>query len=194
VLAYNYGENVWTTSSLARTSYLDQSVFDLPYATQYSKTDLPNFPIQGITNKYGASTYYAHETGTDQVNSSGTTSINAYIQSGDFDISATRDITGQSTGMADFRGDGEFIMSVKRFIPDFKVLTGNSKVTLLLNNYPADTASGSPLGPFTITSSTDKVDTRARGRLVSIKIENDAVGETWRYGTFRLDARPDGRR
>jgi hypothetical protein len=26
----------------------------------------------------------------------GTTSINAYIQSGDFDISATRDITGQS--------------------------------------------------------------------------------------------------
>jgi hypothetical protein len=110
-VTYNYGENVWTTSSLARTSYLDQSVFDLPYATQYSKTDLPNFPIQGITNKYGASTYYAHETGTDQVNSSGTTSINAYIQSGDFDISATRDITGQSTGMADFRGDGEFIMS-----------------------------------------------------------------------------------
>jgi hypothetical protein len=193
-VVYNYAENVWTTSSLARTSYLDQSVFNLPYATQYSKTDLPNFPIQGITNKYGASTYYAHETGTDQVNSSGTTSINAYIQSGDFDISATRDITGQSTGMADFRGDGEFIMSVKRFIPDFKVLTGNSKVTLLLNNYPADTASGSPLGPFTITSSTDKVDTRARGRLVSIKIENDAVGETWRYGTFRLDARPDGRR
>jgi hypothetical protein len=96
---------------------------------------------------------------------SGTTSINAFIQSGDFDISATRDITGQSTGMADFRGDGEFIMSMKRFIPDFKVLTGNSKVTLLLNDYPSQSATSSPLGPFTITSSTDKVDTRARGRL-----------------------------
>ena len=63
---------------------------------------------------------------------------------------------GQATGTADLRGDGEFIMSMKRFIPDFKVLTGNSKVTLLLNNYPNDTASSSPLGPFTITSSTDK--------------------------------------
>jgi hypothetical protein len=186
-VVYNYAENVWTTSSLARTSYLDQSVFNLPYATDYNKTALPNFPIQGITNKYGASTYYAHETGTDQVNSSGTTSINAYIQSGDFDITNTNNI-------ANLQGDGEFIMSVKKFIPDFKVLSGNSKVTLLLNNYPADTASSSPLGPFTITSSTDKVDTRARGRLVSIKIENDAVGETWRYGTFRVDARPDGRR
>jgi hypothetical protein len=193
-VVYNYAENVWTTSSLARTSYLDQSVFNLPYATDYNKTALPNFPIQGITNKYGASTYYAHETGTDQVNSSGTTSINAYIQSGDFDISATRDITGQSTGMADFRGDGEFIMSMKRFVPDFKVLTGNSKITLLLNDYPSGTATSSPLGPFTITSSTDKVDTRARGRLLSIKIENDGTGETWRYGTLRVDARPDGRR
>jgi hypothetical protein len=193
-VVYNYAENVWTTSSLARTSYLDQSVFNLPYATDYNKTALPNFPIQGITAKYGASTYYAHETGTDQVNSSGTTSINAYIQSGDFDISATRDITGQSTGMADFRGDGEFIMSMKRFVPDFKVLTGNSKITLLLNDYPSGTATSSPLGPFTITSSTDKVDTRARGRLLSIKIENDGTGETWRYGTLRVDARPDGRR
>jgi hypothetical protein len=120
-VAYNYAENVWTTSSLARTSYLDQSVFNLPYATDYNKTALPNFPIQGITNKYGASTYYAHETGTDQVNSSGTTSINAYIQSGDFDISATRDITGQSTGMA--RPTEEMVnllCLVKKFIPDFQ--------------------------------------------------------------------------
>jgi hypothetical protein len=186
-VTYNYGENVWTTSSLARTSYLDQSVFNLPYATQYNKTALPNFPIQGITNKYGASTYYEHEKGTDQVNSSGTTSINAYIQSGDFDIT-------NSNNMADLRGDGEFIMSMRRFVPDFKVLTGNSKVTLLLNDYPSGTATSSPLGPFTITSSTDKVDTRARGRLLAIKIENDAIGETWRYGTLRVDVRPDGRR
>jgi hypothetical protein len=194
-VTYNYGENVWTTSSLARTSYVDTGVFDVPYATEYNKTSLPVFEdILGITNKYGASTYYAHEVGTDQVNSSGTTSINAFIESGDFDITARRSMTGQSTGMVDYRGDGEFFMSVKRFIPDFKVLTGNSKITLLLNDYPNNTASSSPLGPFTITSSTDKVDTRARGRLLSIKIENDGTGETWRYGTLRLDAQPDGRR
>jgi hypothetical protein len=193
-VTYNYGENCWTTGSLARSSYADTGVFDVPYATEYNSTATPNFPIQGITNLYGASTYYAHETGTDQINSSGTTSINAFIQSGDFDIAARRGITGQSTGIADFRGDGEFIMSMKRFIPDFQVLTGNSKITLLLNDYPSNTASSSPLGPFTITSSTDKVDTRARGRLLSIKIANDAVGETWRYGTLRVDVKPDGRR
>ena len=193
-VTYNFGENLWTTSSLARSSYVDQGLYDLPYATDYDSTAVPNFPIQGITNTFGASTYYAHETGTDQVNSSGTTSIDAYIQSGDFDISARKSALGQATGAADLRGDGEFIMSMKRFIPDFKVLTGNSKVTLLLNNYPSDTASSSPLGPFTITSSTDKVDTRARGRLLAIKIENDAIGETWRYGTLRVDIKPDGRR
>ena len=194
-VTYNYGENVWTTSSLARTSYVDTGVFDVPYATEYNSTSLPVFPdILGITNTYGATTYYAHEVGTDQVNSSGTTSINAFIESGDFDITQVRTRQGQATGAVDYRGDGEFFMSVKRFIPDFKVLTGNSKITLLLNDYPNNTASSSPLGPFTITSSTDKIDTRARGRLVSIKIENDSTGETWRYGTLRLDAQPDGRR
>ncbi len=193
-VTYNYGENVWTTSSLARTSYVDTGVFDVPYATEYNKTSLPVFAdILGITNLYGATTYYAHEVGTDQVNSSGTTSINAFIESGDFDITSSNN-RGQSTAIANYRGDGEFFMSVKRFIPDFKVLTGNSKITLLLNDYPNNTASGSPLGPFTITNSTDKVDTRARGRLLSIKIENDGTGETWRYGTLRLDAQPDGRR
>jgi len=193
-VVYNYAERVWTTSSLARTSYIDQGLFDLPYATEYNSTALPNFPIQGITATYGASIYYAHETGTDQVNSSGTTSIDAFIQSGDYDIASRSSALGTQTGVADFRGDGEYIMSVKRFIPDFQVLEGNSKITLLLNDYPNGTAVSSPLGPFTVSSSTDKVDTRARARLVALKIENDAVGETWRYGTLRLDAKPDGRR
>ena len=193
-VVYNYAENLWTTSSLARTSYVDTGVYDLPYAAEYNKTALPNFPIQGITNTYGASIYYAQETGTDQVNSSGTTSINAFIQSGDYDIANRSSGLGMQTGVADFRGDGEFIMSVKRFIPDFQLLEGNSKITLLLNDYPNNTAASSSLGPFTVTSTTDKVDTRARARLVALKIENDAVGETWRYGTLRLDAKPDGRR
>jgi len=177
-VTYNYQENVWTTSSLARTTYADQGVFDKPYATEYDKTDTPVFPdILGITNLYGASIYYAHEVGNDQVNSSGRTSINAFIRSGDFDID-----------------DGELFMSMRRFMPDYKFLVGNSKVTLFISDYPSDAQASSPLGPFTITSTTDKVDTRARGRLLSLKIENDAAGETWRYGSFRMDAQPDGRR
>ena len=119
-VTYNYSENCWTTSSLDRTTYQDQGVFDVPYATDYEDTSTPVFPdILGITNKYGASVYYAHEVGNDQVNSAGTTAISAFIRSGDYDITARRSPLGQQTGLADFRGDGEFIMSVKRFIPDF---------------------------------------------------------------------------
>ena len=177
-VTYNYQENVWTTSSLDRTTYQDQGVFNNPYATDYDDSATPIFSdILGITNLYGASIYYAHEIGTDQVNSSGRTSIDAFIRSGDFDID-----------------DGELFMSMRRFMPDYKFLVGNSKVTLFISDYPSDTQEGSPLGPFTITATTDKVDTRARGRLLSLKIENDAAGETWRYGSFRLDAQPDGRR
>ena len=177
-VTYNYQENVWTTSSLDRTTYQDQGVFNNPYATDYDDSATPVFSdILGITNLYGASIYYAHEIGTDQVNSSGRTSIDAFIRSGDFDID-----------------DGELFMSMRRFMPDYKFLVGNSKVTLFISDYPSDTQEGSPLGPFTITTTTDKVDTRARGRLLSLKIENDAAGETWRYGSFRLDAQPDGRR
>ena len=194
-VTYNYKENVWTTSSLARTTYTDQGVFNAPYATEYTKTATPVFPdILGITNLYGASMYYAHETGTDQVNSSGTTSIDAFIRSGDWDITSRTSGLGVQTGVADYRGDGEYFMSVRRFIPDFKYQTGNAQVTLFVSSYPDDVAVSSPLGPFTITTSTDKVDTRARGRLVSVQIANTAVGESWRYGTLRLDAQPDGRR
>ena len=194
-VTYNYSENVFTTSSLDRSSYQDQGVYSLPYATDYDSTALPVFSeISGITSLYGASIYYAHELGDDQVNSSGTTSINAFIKSGDWDITSRRSPLGQMTGVADYRGDGEFFMSVKRFIPDFKYLRGNSTVTLFLNDYPDNAPVGSPLGPFTITSTTDKIDTRARGRLVAIQIANTSTGEAWRYGTFRLDAQPDGRR
>ena len=64
----------------------------------------------------------------------------------------------------------------------------------LLESYPNSSQASSPLGPFTITSSTDKVDTRARARAISLKVANTAVGQSWKLGTFRLDTQPDGRR
>jgi hypothetical protein len=96
--------------------------------------------------------------------------------------------------MPDLRGDGEFIMKIRRIIPDFISQTGSTTITLLLRNYPNDAAASSSLGPFTVTNSTDKVDTRARARAVSIKISNTAASQDWKLGTFRLDIQPDGRR
>jgi hypothetical protein len=190
-VVYNFVENTWSVGSLSRTTYSDASTYNLPYATQYNRTGTPTFPtINGVTNTYGSSKYWAQETGVNEVDANGNaTAIAAYIKSGDYDISE------QGLG-----GDGQLIMRVKRFIPDFKSLEGNAKITLFFRDYPANsesTPSTTPpliTGPFTITSSTDKVDTRVRGRQVSLKIENEAVGETWRYGTLRLDIEAGGRR
>jgi hypothetical protein len=85
-------------------------------------------------------------------------------------------------------------MSIRRFFPDFKILTGDAQVTINLRRFPADTATSSPLGPFTISSSTEKVDTRARSRFASIKVANTSTDQSWRYGTFRADVQPDGMR
>jgi hypothetical protein len=190
-VVYNFVENTWAVGSLARTTYVDSITYDLPYATQYNATGTPTFPtINGVTNTYGSSKYWAQETGVNEVDADGNaTAIAAYIKSGDYDISE------QGLG-----GDGQLIMRVRRFVPDFKNLEGNAKITLFFRDYPANadsTPSTTPpliTGPFTITSSTDKVDTRVRGRQVSLKIENEAVNETWRYGTLRLDIEAGGRR
>jgi len=147
-----------------------------------------------VGNTEGRTIYYEHETGTDQVQGGATTAITANISSGDFDISQRRSALGQTTGAADLRGDGEFIMKIRRFIPDFISQTGNTQVTLQLRDFPNDTQSGSALGPFTVSSSTKKVDTRARARAVALKVENTAASQSWKLGTFRLDIQPDGRR
>ena len=180
-VTYNYSEKVWYTSSLDRTSYYDAHLFDKPYATSFYDAGVPTFPIiQGVTNTSGSATYWTHETGVDQLDNGVTTAISSYIETGDF--------------MIHLDGDGEYFTKVRRFIPDFQRLDGTATVTILLKDYPSDTAASSSLGPFSVTSSTQKIDTRARGRAASLKIANLSSGETWRYGTFRADIQPDGRR
>jgi hypothetical protein len=186
VVTYNYKLQSWTTGTLARTTYEDSHVFDNPTATKYISTLTPNIPtINGVSN--GGSYVFEHEVGVNEVlnlTSTNSTSIviPAYVKSGDFDL--------------DVDGDGEFFIKIRRFIPDFKYLDGNTKVTLFFRAYPADTTTAqgqTTVGPFTVSSTTDKIDTRARGRLASIKIENDALNDNWRYGIFRVDIQPDGR-
>ena len=191
MVAYNYFDSspqrpVWTNGTLARTMWKDSAVFGVPHATEYSAGVDTSFDVVGNTE--GSTVYYEHETGTDQVKGSATTAITANISSGDFDI------TQQQQGVANIRGDGEFIMKIRRFIPDFISQTGDTQVTLQLRNFPNDSQSSSALGPFTVTSSTQKVDTRARARAIALKIANTGSSQSWKLGTFRLDIQPDGRR
>jgi len=197
MVAYNYFDSspqrpVWTVGSLARTMWEDSAVFGKPHATEYESGTDTSFDVVGNTE--GRTIYYEHETGTDQVQGGATTAILGSIESGDYDITAQRAPTGQRTGIATFAGDGEFLMKIRRFIPDFISQTGSTRVTLNLRDFPNDTQASSSLGPFDITSSTKKVDTRARARAVSLKVSNVSSNQSWRLGTFRLDIQPDGRR
>ena len=195
-VTYNYQDSrakrpVWTTGTLARGTWQDSSVFGLPHATEYDAGSNASYDVVGNTD--GCTTYYEHEKGTDQVAGGSVTAITSNIVSGDFDITQ-RVIRGTQTGMPDTRGDGEFIMKIRRFIPDFISQTGNTQVTLQLRDFPNDAKTSSALGPFTVTSSTQKVDTRARARQIALKVANTAVSQSWKLGTFRLDIQPDGRR
>jgi hypothetical protein len=196
MVAYNYFDSssrrpVWTVGSLARTMWRDSAVFGKPHALEYDASTDTSFDVVGNTE--GRTSYYEHETGTDQNRNGTITAITANISSGDFDITQ-QVIRGTMTSNANIRGDGEFIMKIRRFVPDFISQTGATRVTLELRNFPNDSQSSSSLGPFDITSSTTKVDTRARARAIALKVENTAASQSWKLGTFRLDIQPDGRR
>jgi len=198
MVAYNYFDSspqrpVWTVGSLARTIWRDSAVFGKPHALEYDADTDTSFDVVGNTE--GRTSYYEHETGTDQNRNGTISAITANILSGDFDITQARaQGTGKVTGVATFRGDGEFLMKIRRFIPDFISQTGTTRVTLNLRNFPNDSAASSSLGPFDITTSTQKVDTRARARAIALKVENTSTSQNWKLGTFRLDTQPDGRR
>ena len=189
-VVYNYGQDNanlpmgnWytaTNTNAMRTTWIDSLVYPKPYATAFNSSNTGTFPvIQGETG-LGQTVFFEHEIGTDQINPDGsTTALTSFVES--FSFSLQKD-------------QSEVFLAMRRFLPNFKVLTGNNQVTISVKDFPADPSAATTLSPFTITSSTTKVDTRARGRYANIKIENTGAGESWRFGTFQVDLQPDGRR
>jgi hypothetical protein len=185
-VVYNYGEStpqlqVWYPGTEARTSWIDASVYPNPFATKYNSTASGTFPVIVGEDGLGQTVYFEHHVGTDQVNPDGsTTAITSTLTSFDFDLGV--------------QGDGEYFLAMRRFLPDFKNLQGSIQMTLAVKRYPSQSSIDTALSPFTITTSTTKVDTRARGRFANVKIANTGISEDWRFGTLRLDLQPDGRR
>jgi len=171
-VTYNYAEKVWSIGTLSRSSWADKGVYGFPYAMEFNSTDTAATisTITGLTE--GRSYMYAQENGNDADGSA----LSSHVTSGDFVIPQA----------------GEKLMSIKRFIPDFKNQKGTVNVDLNFKLYPASSTVTN--GPFAVTTSTTKVDTRARGRQASIKISTSAVDTTWRYGTYRAEIQPDGMR
>jgi hypothetical protein len=196
-VVFNYGEpmkgGVWYTGTESRTSWIDAIVYPKPYGTKYDSTANGTFPIVVGQSGLGQTKFFEHEVGTDQVNEDGSTTIvSSFVKSYDIDLEQRqRNEQGKASGP---KVAGEVFLAMRRFIPDFKTLVGNAKVSLGIKSYPQESDSTTALSPFTINSTTIKKDTRARGRFINVKIENDDSGESWRFGTLRLDVQPDGRR
>jgi hypothetical protein len=171
-VAYNYLENTWYTLNLPRTTWLGAYVYEQPIATEYITSLTSNAStILGVTA--GASYIYEHETGNNQADG---TAISAFLTTGSVEI-----------------GDGDEMMSISKLVPDFDNLTNNMTATLTLEQYPQSTNTVTTSG--TISSTTEKINVRGRGRAVKIKYETNTVNDTaWRLGSTKLQLRPDGRR
>jgi hypothetical protein len=191
-VVYNYGVTnnplpmgnwyTGTNTNSIRTTWIDSLVYPKPYATAYNSSGTGSFPaIIGETG-LGSSVLFEHESGTDQVNPDGSvTTLTSFVQSYDFSLQTDQ-------------GAAEYFLAMRRFLPNFKILQGDATVTISVADYPADPNTNTTLSPFTINSTTTKVDTRARGRYAALKIENTGVSQSWRFGTFQADLQPDGRR
>ena len=169
-VVYNYLEQTWWTGSLARTSFIDKEVFDNPIATEYNANLTANATtINGLSN--GASILYIHEVGNDADGQP----ITAYVQSGANPI-----------------GEGDNFAFVKKIIPDFQDQEGTVNLDLEFKRYPNDANVVTKTASFTPT--TEKVDTRGRGRQFVANVYSTTAGTSWRLGAIRFDVQPDGMR
>ena len=116
---------------------------------------------------------YDHETGTSNNGSA----MNCFIESGEFEI----DETGNKTFLID------------KIVPDATLTDDtNLLVEFKCRKYPNGTETTK--GPFTITSSTQKVSTRAKGRQISVKYSSTGINDDWSLGDFRINTKEDSLR
>ena len=128
---------------------------------------------------------YNHENGND---ADGSPMDNVYIQSSDFDM----------------QPDGDYYTFIRKIIPDVK-FTGDGGSDQTINfvlksrDFPGDSLTTDTTQ--TVTSTTQKLDTRVRARQLTFRVESDddnsagaRLGVGWRLGDTRMDVKPDGRR
>jgi len=229
---------------MARTTWLDRGVYQLPYGTEYEPTEFGTTPtVLGVTD--GASVVYIHEDGVDN----DVEPLECFLQSGDFDIQDGQDMLAISRFIPDFsdqKGSADVLLSFKDYSAttgtselaikvsasattltlkdsdDFpnagSVLIGTEIITYTGNNKTLKQLSGCTRGTSsstatahgsnkkvtnyskvrinlsTITPTTTKIDTRGRGRQANVVISSNALKDTWRFGTLRMDVKPDGGR
>ncbi len=167
---FNYVENTWAYGSMSRSSWSDSGLREKPNSA-YNKGAYESGVYDGINR----SIIYNHEDGYMDDGSK----MNSFIESAYFDIE-----------------DGDLSMFADRFAPDFRSLKGSPQLTATLTakNYPS--SSTSKTKSLTLDGTTEFVNTRLRGRTMSVKFDdNSSSSDTgWELGDSRIRIKPDGRR
>ena len=116
---------------------------------------------------------YNQETGT----SANGAAMNSYIEG------SPREITQ----------NGEDLYMVDKVVPDV-TMSSETNLFLYMNTRKYPNSPETVKGPFTITSSTGKVSTRAKGRQIGLKFQSTGTTDDWTLGDFRVNSRQDGLR
>lgn len=198
-VVYNYAEKIWYYGSLARTAWIDASVFsNIPVAADYNNQLL------------------YHETGCDDKSTLVAAPIDSYIISSEFDIDdghnfgfvtrvlpdvtfagSTAPVEDQSLTMAllplQNSGSG-YTRGVTNVAP-------SANMSVALNNErtvqrQSDNGVERFEGRYTDVATPFKGNLyiRVRGRQMAIKARSNELGVQWQLGKFRIDLRPDGRK
>ncbi len=133
-----------------------------------------SFGSRGVPFAFDKDGYlYNHETGT----SADGAAMTSFIESSPGEIP----------------NSGQDLYLVDKVIPDV-TMTSDTTLSLFINTRKYPNATEVTKGPFSITSSTTKVSTRAKGRQMSMKLQSSGTLDDWSLGTFRINAREDGLR
>jgi hypothetical protein len=93
--------------------------------------------------------------------------------------------------------DGNEMAFVDWILPDmtFSTYGANNPANLSITFYATDYTGGTvrTYGPYSFTNTTSYINTRIRGRFMSMKIEGDDLSSFWRIGRIRYRFAPDGR-
>jgi hypothetical protein len=113
---------------------------DLARTTWLDVNAITDYPVGFSSDRY----IYIHEYGTDGMTATTVTDINYTLETSDIEI-----------------GDGSFLHA-RKLLPDFDRITGNHSVSIEVRGYPSRSAE--TRGPYALTSATDNISVRARGR------------------------------
>jgi hypothetical protein len=182
---YNYLEGLWYYGTMGRTAWIDAGVNS---HNPIAADDL-NKKLQ--YQEYGVD---------DNATGAGGVGFTSFVTSAEFDLDDGNNFAFVWRVLPDvtFRGSTADNPALTMYLlPLANSGSGYNNNTSTNSNQSVASSSYSPItrsGVYPVEQFTGQINTRVRGRQMSIKVESTAAGIQWQLGSPRLDIRQDGRR